>query len=325
MLENIDATTAQVLTSLDGTRSEEEVLAAAGEAGADRAVVAQTIALLRRRGYVVDGAEADITGLGSPDTAERLQPDHAAVGLTHPGRGATSTLSRRRTRTVVLHGAGRLGAPVGALLAAAGIGSVAIVDRAQSRPCDAGPAGIAASDVFSARAEAVARAITRAAPEASVGPLRPDHRPDMAVLAGIDPVEMTLRDGLYQLGLPYLPVMIRESTAIVGPLVLPGQTACLTCADISRTDRDPEWPAVLTQLAMPVRRQHEPADVVLATLAASMAAMQVLELLDGGRPAAIGATLEVRPPDPWVRRRIWPAHPACSCGAAGSGARQIAG
>jgi bacteriocin biosynthesis cyclodehydratase domain-containing protein len=316
VLDNVDAVTAQVLTSLDGRRSEAEVLAAATEAGADAHSIAATIASLRSHGYVVDGEEADISALGSPDAAERLEPDHAALGLARPTCGPVETLRRRRERLVVLHGGGRLGAPVGALLAAAGVGRLAIVDRAESRPCDSSPAGIAARDVFAPRDAAVARAVRRAAPEADVGPLRPDHRPDLAVLAGMEPVDMSLREGLYRLGVPHLAVVIRESTAVIGPLVLPARSTCLTCIDISRTDRDAEWPAVLTQLAMPIRRQREPADVVLATMAASITAMQALELLDGGRPSAVGGTLEIRPPDPRIRRRTWPPHPGCDCGAA---------
>jgi bacteriocin biosynthesis cyclodehydratase domain-containing protein len=323
VLEGVDTPTAKVLISLDGRRSEAEVLAAAAAAGVSATTVAELLAQLRDSGFVVEGETATIAELGSPDTAERLEPDCVALSLAHPERGAVSTVRRRRGRLVVLHGGGRLGAPVGALLAAAGIGRLAVVDHERSRPCDAGPAGIAAADTFEPRAEAVARAIRRAAPEAAVGPLRPDQRPDLAILAGVEPVSLELRDALHRLCVPYLPVTIRESTAVVGPLVLPGGSTCLTCIDLSRRDHDPAWPLLLTQLSVP-RRQCEPADVVLCTMAASLAAMQALELLDGDWPATVGSTLEVRPPDPAVRRRDWLAHPACECGAADSDTRRLA-
>lgn len=38
---------------------------------------------------------------------------------------------------------------------------------------------------------------------------------------------------------------------LVGPLVIPGRTSCLQCADLHRTDRDAAWPAVATQLRVP--------------------------------------------------------------------------
>jgi hypothetical protein len=40
----------------------------------------------------------------------------------------------------------------------------------------------------------------------------------------------------------------------------------------------------------------------------------VLAFLDGtAAPAVLGATLELRPPDPLPRLRRWPEHPECGC------------
>jgi len=38
-----------------------------------------------------------------------------------------------------------------------------------------------------------------------------------------------------------------------------------------------------------------------------------LTFLDGGDPASIDGTLELRLPDWRLRRRSWPAHPDCDC------------
>ena len=38
------------------------------------------------------------------------------------------------------------------------------------------------------------------------------------------------------------------ATGLVGPLVIPGVTSCLGCADLHRSDRDAAWPAVAAQL-----------------------------------------------------------------------------
>jgi bacteriocin biosynthesis cyclodehydratase domain-containing protein len=319
VLDGIDTATAKALIALDGERSEDEVLAAAAADGVDSGILARLISGLRGRGFVIDGETTKMTDLGGPDIAERLQPDCVSVGLTRPGRQPIGTVHRRRARLVALHGGDRVGAPVAALLAAAGIGRLAVVDRERARPCDANPAGVAAGDAFEPRIDAVRNAVLRAAPEAEVGPLLPGQRPDLAVLAGTEPVSMELRSGLHQLGVPHLAVQIRDASAVVGPLVVPGRSACLTCADLVRRDQDPAWPVIVAQLAVRRRREREPGDVVLATMAASMAAMQALELLDGGQPATVGGTLEIRPPDPRVRRRSWPAHPLCECAAADLG------
>jgi bacteriocin biosynthesis cyclodehydratase domain-containing protein len=109
---------------------------------------------------------------------------------------------------------------------------------------------------------------------------------------------------------------VRETTAVVGPLVLPGRTGCLHCGDLHRADRDPAWPVVAAQLVGIRRRREEPCDVVLATVAASLAALQCLAHLDGRPAAATGASLELSLTDWRLRRRSWPAHPRCDCGAA---------
>jgi hypothetical protein len=73
---------------------------------------------------------------------------------------------------------------------------------------------------------------------------------------------------------------------------------------------------VAAQLVGIRRRREEPCDVALATLAASLAALQCLAHLDGRRAAATGASLELGLTDWRLRRRSWPAHPQCDCGAA---------
>jgi hypothetical protein len=104
---------------------------------------------------------------------------------------------------------------------------------------------------------------------------------------------------------------------------VPGRTPCLRCLQLHRSDRDPAWPALSAQL-VGSRRQVEACDIVLATLAASVAAGQVLAWLDSGGPGCLtdspptsaGGVLELELDGPRVRRRSLAAHPACGCGAA---------
>jgi len=96
--------------------------------------------------------------------------------------------------------------------------------------------------------------------------------------------------------------------------VLPGVTACLRCLDLHRTDRDPAWPVIAAQLASAGRGSGVDAcDIGLATLGASVCALQVLAFVDGGEPATHDGTLEVALPDWRIRRRSWGPHPACGC------------
>ena len=129
--------------------------------------------------------------------------------------------------------------------------------------------------------------------------------------------------GLHRSGVPHLVAAVRGETGVVGPLVLPGRTSCLRCADLHRRDADPRWPRLAAQLTA-----HEPPPsgaTVTCLLTAVTAALQVLAYLDGsGAPATLDATVELRPPDllraaaasglrlravrsprhPWLRRRL---------------------
>jgi bacteriocin biosynthesis cyclodehydratase domain-containing protein len=106
--------------------------------------------------------------------------------------------------------------------------------------------------------------------------------------------------------------------AVVGPLVRPGRSACLRCRDLARSERDPAWPLILAQLAGGSGDGGDTGcDTVLAATVAAQAAVQALAFLDTGRPgtAVSDGALELAVPDWQWRRRSWPPHPRCPCGA----------
>jgi bacteriocin biosynthesis cyclodehydratase domain-containing protein len=161
-------------------------------------------------------------------------------------------------------------------------------------------------------------AVHRAAPEADTAPLPADERPDLTIIATEAPIPDERLDALHAEDAPYLAVLLGTDFGVVGPLVLPGLTSCLRCAELHRRDRDPAWSSLAVQLA--IARRHGPAaDVTVATTLAGVAAQQALTFLDGGDPATLDGTLELRLPDWRLRRRSWSTHPDCSCIAAGDG------
>jgi bacteriocin biosynthesis cyclodehydratase domain-containing protein len=120
---------------------------------------------------------------------------------------------------------------------------------------------------------------------------------------------------------PHLAVSASEAIGVVGPLVLPGQTACLRCLDLARAERDPAWPLILAQLA---GKRIEPlaCDAALAAAVAAQAAAQALAFIDappGG--ATVNGTLELVLPSWQWRRRSWQPRPDCTCRAAAPGHR----
>jgi hypothetical protein len=137
---------------------------------------------------------------------------------------------------------------------------------------------------------------------------------DLLVLVGHQSPSQTAE--LLRLGHPHLAVTASEGIGVVGPLVLPGSTACLRCLDLTRAERDPAWPLVLAQLTN--RSADPPAcDPILAATVASHAAAVVVAFADGGplAHAAVNGTLELLVPRWQWRRRSWRPHSACCCGA----------
>jgi bacteriocin biosynthesis cyclodehydratase domain-containing protein len=149
---------------------------------------------------------------------------------------------------------------------------------------------------------------------------RPPARfcPDLVVLTDALLPEPALLSALQSARTAHLPVRLRDGAGVVGPLVLPGRTACLRCLELHRRGRDPAWPAVAAQLV----GQPGRGDPACAVAASALGAAQALAALDGiagggGTPPVLDATLEVDPTAGVLLRRHWPAHPDCGCGAAG--------
>lgn len=109
----------------------------------------------------------------------------------------------------------------------------------------------------------------------------------------------------------HLPAYLVGHTIVVGPLVdVSRGTSCLRCQHLARCDRDPTWPVVAAQLALPPPRavdEPELADRVLAVVAAALAIEQLLAA--PGMASTTEGSLEWT--DGVVRRRSWPRHPEC--------------
>lgn len=120
--------------------------------------------------------------------------------------------------------------------------------------------------------------------------------------------DRAITDTLLRTDQPHLFLRPAERGVVVGPLVLPGLTACTRCMDLYRCS-DPQWPRVLNQLCR-TRVQVRPA---LLDWGTATALQQVLAFLSGHQPEALGSTIELEP-DTWLPRvRRWPNHPGCGC------------
>jgi hypothetical protein len=118
----------------------------------------------------------------------------------------------------------------------------------------------------------------------------------------------------------HLPVRLRDGAGLVGPLVIPGVTSCLGCADLHRSDRDAAWPAVASQLRDTVGNADRA--TVLAT--AALALNQVDRVIQAVRrgdavgaavepPPTLDTTLEFDVNAGAIVARRWSRHPRCWC------------
>jgi hypothetical protein len=172
---------------------------------------------------------------------------------------------------------------------------------------------LSAADEGRPRALAAADAIRRASPLTDLRPLA-DVAADLVVLARPWAASDPLAAAVHSAQVPHLVATVRGETGIVGPLVVPGVTSCLRCADLHRRDADPRWPRLAAQLT--ATEPPPSGATVTCLLTAATAALQVLAYLDGAAaPVTLDATVELRPPDLRPRVRRWPPHPACGCGA----------
>jgi len=302
---------AGLLDRLDGTAELEEVLLASTAEGLARDTANHLVSVLVGARAVVDAAA--LTPLPSAldaRTRHRLAPDVASLSLL--GNDPGGIFTRRREAMVEVHGPARLAMPVAATLAAAGVGRVYVTGRGRVADCDVTPGGFTPADVGRSRPQAAAAALRRVAPQVDPRPL-PPRAADLAVLTGGAAADKELLERLTEARTPHLVATIRETTGIVGPLVLPGSSSCLDCAYLHRCDRDPLWAALAAQLSSAPRDRLDIQDTALSTAVTGLAALQTLTHVDGAVPQAVDGTLELALPDCRVRRRSWVTHPRCGC------------
>lgn len=331
----VDTATGSLLSLFDGTRGLPRLREEARAIGLPDGHVD---ALLERLGEA--GLVDDVTGGGPAALAlrkrkeayDRLRPDLASLSVVHaePGGGA-ARLAARGAMRVQVRGAGRVGAALAAVLSASGVGRVDVLDGGRVEPWDVTPGGLPAEAVGERRAVSAQQLVLRSAPGSGRRAARrpdgvPPQRPPLSLVIvaprdgfpayAPDPLAA---EGWMATGTPHLYTGVVEASAVVGPLVLPGGSACAGCLALGRAELDPVWPRMAAQWRTPHRREANPGpcDLGLATAVAGMAASHALSFLDGALPASTGARWEVSLPLlEWRSRRI-PAHPDCPCGAAG--------
>lgn len=332
MVGPMDTATGALLELLDGTRGLPLLREEARAAGLPGKQVDLLVDRLTSVGLIDDptagGPAADALRKRA-GALDRLRPDLASLSVVHPEPGGgIGRLAARRAMRVQVRGAGRVGATVAAVLSASGVGRVEVLDGGCAEPWDVAPGGLPAEAVGERRDTAARQLVRRTAPE------RPPRAAGSAASGGGEPglslVVVAPRDGLaayapdpaaaegwIATGTPHLYTGVVEATGVVGPLVLPGGTACAGCLGLGRAERDPGWARLLAQWRSGRRSAVPACDIAVATAVAGMTAAHALSFLDGELPASTGTRWEVSLPLlDWRSERITP-HLDCVCSADG--------
>ncbi|WP_232660359.1 hypothetical protein [Pseudonocardia sp. TRM90224] len=219
----------------------------------------------------------------------------------------------RRVCEVLVEGSGPLTVGLISGLARAGL-AVHVVTTGRVRAADLGT-GFVESDCGLDRLGATRAVARRLVPTAQVLAATQRLAPDLVIFADETPTPerlATVTGGRHA----HLLVRMRDGAGIVGPLVLPGRSACLACVELHRLARDGRWADVAAQL----HGRAGTADHAALAATAALATAQALAALDGivcsgGPPPTLGAKLEISPAAGTLTRREWAVAPACGCAA----------
>lgn len=242
-----------------------------------------------------DAAERRDLALAEPSGLIAGAAQRFAASLAERGLAGEAQPPRGHIRFV---GAGAVAVSAALPLARSGI-AVAFDDSAAS---SVEPAGTFARTPGAVTCAAAARATVDAAGASPVGSGAPDLTVVSAYGSAVVPARALMAEDS-----AHLVVTSAGGTVTIGPLVLPGITACTVCEALQRAQKDPDWPAVAIQCAA---RRPRPSALV-APLAGALVAREAVAFLQGGTAQRWRAGRDgvdpLAPVEP---------HPDCGCGAA---------
>ncbi|AZI58400.1 hypothetical protein EH165_09880 [Nakamurella antarctica] len=247
-----------------------------------------------------------------------LRPtDVCAAGVGHPPTPAHATRTKRTA--VDLAAGSEVRTETGEATGADHVDRAGLLGPSTSRqaPLRDPRNPVRPDRVTSPRIEPVASArVSLAEVVHRVAPLVATHAPSgyvpatLVVIAGDGPPDPARVSDLMERGIPHLAIRAGSLRGVVGPLVLPRRTACLTCTDLHRTAMDPGWPLV----SLALTHSHAVPTAVMTAAVAAASADQILHFLDGiATPETVGGTLEFQAQQWQPRRRSWDLHPDCRC------------
>jgi bacteriocin biosynthesis cyclodehydratase domain-containing protein len=136
-------------------------------------------------------------------------------------------------------------------------------------------------------------------------------------------VSRELTDPLVRNGVAHLVVRVVDAGTVVGPFVVPGETACLRCIDAHLSRTDPDHVPVLARYVAAARGPAagsgaDAAEPALVVLALAWAVRDLLAHVDGSTATTRDATVRLGPETHRQVQTAWARDPECGCSWSGS-------
>lgn len=240
------------------------------------------------------------------------------ASLLHAVDGET-VLIARAGRSVHLEDISRTGLVIAQGLAAAGVGHLISHDEKQVISSDLGPTGYPSQLLGRLRVDAL-RTLLAASPNkamVSTGKKLLEkqlQQMDCAVLISHQAIEPRRYAPWVSRDVPHIAVSFDSQFASVSPLIIPGQTACLFCLEIMRTDKDSQWPVLASQLIASQRKFDDSASqlftagIVIQKILARLDKVSGFELAEEN---LTGYKLNLNSGE--ITEFVWPQHSSCNC------------
>jgi hypothetical protein len=240
------------------------------------------------------------------------------ASLMHSADGQAVLLERAQ-RSIHVEDLSKPGLAVSLGLAAAGIGHLLTHDLELVSSKDLGPTGYPSQLGGQARIEAL-RALLAASPNQTL--VSNAHRIaernieaiDCAVLIGQQVIAPKRYARWLNRDVPHIAIVFDTEGVWVSPVIVPGKSPCLFCLERLRTDEDPNWPVLASQLTTSKTRMDDAGSQLFA---AGLAVQKVLAQVDAiagfdwNEVQRIGYRLDRASGQ--ITELKWPEHAECGC------------